>query len=186
MDICGDGTVVSTSWVIICARCIRRRRGMGNSRSIAEEGLLEMSLTRRVSAPPETVFRAWTDAKHLAEWWGPKGFTNPICEADARVGGAIRIHMRAPDGTVYPMTGRFVEIDRPHRLVFSTAALDGEGRPMFEILNTVIFTGIDEGRGISLVARVTSTTPAAPQFLAGMSQGWSQSLDRLAALAVRL
>jgi uncharacterized protein YndB with AHSA1/START domain len=147
-----------------------------------EAGLLEVSLTRRVAATTEIVFAAWTDAKHLAQWWGPKGFTNPVCEADARVGGAIRIHMRAPDGTVYPMTGRFVEIDRPHRLVFTTAALDGEGRPMFEVLNTVTFSVVDGGTEISVVARVTSTTPAAPQYLAGMSQGWSQSLDRLAAL----
>jgi uncharacterized protein YndB with AHSA1/START domain len=158
---------------------------MGNG-SVLEAGLLEVSLTRRIAAAPEFVFRAWIDAKHLAEWWGPKGFTNPVCEVDPRVGGSIRIHMRAPDGTVYPMTGRFVEIDRPHRLVFMTAALDGNGRPMFEVLNTVVFTAVDEGTEISLVARVTSTTPAAPQYLAGMSQGWSQSLDRLAALAVRL
>src|SRR6266403_1047048 len=185
MDICGDGTAASTSWLIIWAKCRRRRGGMGNS-SVLEAGLLEVSLTRRIAASPECVFRAWIDAKHLAEWWGPKGFTNPVCEVDPRVGGAIRIHMRAPDGTVYPMTGRFVEIDRPHRLVFSTAALDGEGKPMFEVLNTVVFTAVDEGTEISLVARVTSTTPAAPQYLAGMSQGWSQSLDRLAALAVRL
>ncbi len=150
------------------------------------EGLLEMSLTRRVAAPPEVVFRAWTDAKHLKEWWGPKGFTNPVCEVDARVGGAMRIHMRAPDGVVYPMTGRFVEIDRPHRLVFATAALDGEGRAMFEVLNTVAFTEVDGGTEISLVARVTSTTPAAPRYLAGMSQGWSQSLDRLAVLVEQI
>jgi uncharacterized protein YndB with AHSA1/START domain len=159
---------------------------MANGSSVVEEGLLEMSLTRRVAAPLEVVFRAWTDPKHLAEWWGPKGFTNPVCEADARVGGAIRIHMRAPNGVVYPMTGRFVEIDRPHRLVFATAALDGEGRAMFEILNTVTFTPVDGGTEIFLTARVTSTTPAAPQFLAGMSQGWSQSLDRLAAFVSRL
>jgi uncharacterized protein YndB with AHSA1/START domain len=180
-----DGIAASISCRIIWARYRQRRGDVGNS-SVLEAGLLEVSLTRRIAASPEFVFRAWIDAKHLAEWWGPKGFTNPVCEVDPRVGGAIRIHMRAPDGTVYPMTGRYVEIDRPHRLVFSTAALDGEGRPMFEILNTVIFTAIDEGTEISLVARVTSTTPAAPQFLAGMSQGWSQSLDRLAALAVRL
>lgn len=159
---------------------------MGNSRSVVEDGLLEMSLTRRVSAPPELVFRVWTDPKHLAEWWGPKGFTNPVCKADARAGGAILIHMRAPDGVVYPMTGRFVEIDRPHRLVFETAAIDGDGRPMFEILNTVMFTEIDGGTEIALVARVTSTTPAAPQYLSGMAQGWSQSLDRLAAYVARL
>jgi uncharacterized protein YndB with AHSA1/START domain len=158
---------------------------MGNS-SVLVAGLLEVSLTRRIAAAPEFVFQAWIDAKHLAKWWGPRGFTNPICVVDARVGGAIRIDMCAPDGTVYPMTGRFVDIDRPHRLVFTTVALDGEGEPMFEVLNTVIFNAVDEGTEISLVARVTSTTPAAPQYLAGMSQGWSQSLDRLAALAVRL
>jgi uncharacterized protein YndB with AHSA1/START domain len=94
--------------------------------------------------------------------------------------------MRAPDGVVYPMTGRYLEIDRPHRLVFVTAAIDGGGKPMFQVLNTVIFTRIDGGTEISLVARVTSTTPAAPKYLAGMSQGWSQSLDRLAALVVEL
>src|SRR3984893_3528518 len=180
-----DGTAASTSWLIIWARYRRRRGGVGNG-SVLEAGLLEVSLTRRIAASPELVFRAWIDARHLAEWWGRKGFTNPVCEVDPRVGGAIRIHMRAPNGTVYPMTGRFVEIDRPHRLVFSTAAIDDAGRPMFEVLNTVIFTAVDKGTEISLVARVTSTTPAAPQYLAGMSQGWSQSLDRLAALAVRL
>jgi uncharacterized protein YndB with AHSA1/START domain len=157
---------------------------MANS-SVAEAGLFEVSLTRRFAASPEIVFRAWTDAKQLAQWWGPKGFTNPVCEADARVGGAIRIHMRAPNGVVYPMTGRFVEIDRPHRLVFMTAALDDEGRPMFEVLNTVTFTRIDGGTEIALAAQVTSTTPDAPRYLSGMSQGWSQSLDRLAALVVQ-
>ena len=158
---------------------------MGNS-SVLDAGLLEVSLTRRIAASPEVVFRAWIDAKYLAEWWGPKRFTNPVCDADPRVVGAIRIHMRAPNGLVHAMTRRFVEIDRPHRLVFATAAIDEEGEPMFEVLNTVTFTGVAGGTEISLVARVTSTTPAAPQFLAGMSQGWSQSLDRLAALAVRL
>jgi uncharacterized protein YndB with AHSA1/START domain len=159
---------------------------MANGRSVVEDGLLELSLTRRVAAPPEAVFRAWIDPKHLAEWWGPKGFTNPVCQVDARMGGALYIHMRAPDGVVYPMTGRFVEIDRPHRLVFVTAAIDGEGRPMFQVLNTVTFTRVDGGTEIALVARVTGTTPAAPQYLAGMPQGWSQSLDRLAALVVLL
>ena len=159
---------------------------MANGRSVVEDGLLEMSLTRRFAAPPEVVFPAWTDAKQLAEWWGPKGFTNPVCKVDLRLGGAIYIHMRAPDGVVYPMTGRFLEIDQPHRLAFVTAAIDSEGKPMFKVLNTVIFTKVDSGTEISLVARVMSSTPAAPQYLAGMSRGWSQSLDRLAAYVVEL
>jgi uncharacterized protein YndB with AHSA1/START domain len=159
---------------------------MGNGRSIVEEGLFEITLTRRVAAPRELVFQAWTDAKHLAEWFGPTGFTNPVCEVDARVGGAIRVHLCAPDGVVYLIAGRFLEIDRPHRLVFMELAMDSEGRLMFELLNTVSFDKFAVGTEISVVARVIRSSPSAPQYLAGMSQGWSQSLDRLASLVARL
>ena len=73
----------------------------------------ELITTRIFDAPREVVFRAWTDPERLKRWWGPKGFTNPVCEVDVRTGGAIRIDMRAPDGAVYPMTGAFVEIVEP-------------------------------------------------------------------------
>jgi len=56
-------------------------------------------ITRVVNASRSLVFKAWTDAKDVAQWWGPRGFTNPVCELDVRPGGAIRIHMRGPDGT---------------------------------------------------------------------------------------
>jgi len=91
---------------------------------VMEAGLLEVCLTRRVAASPDVVFGAWIKKEHLAKWWGPKGFTNPVCEVDARIGGAMMIDMRSPAGVIYPMTGRFVTIDPPHRLVFVTAAID--------------------------------------------------------------
>jgi uncharacterized protein YndB with AHSA1/START domain len=84
------------------------------------------------------------------------------------------------------MTGRFITIDRPHRLVFVTAAIDECGRPMFEVKNSVIFTEVRGGTEISLVARVIKTTAAAPRYLAGMSQGWCQSLDRLSDFVVAM
>lgn len=149
---------------------------------VLEAGLLEVCLTRRFAASPDVVFAAWIEPKHLTKWWGPKGFTNSVSYVDARVGGGILIDMRSPDGVVYPMTGRFVTIDRPHKLVFVTAAIDEHGKPMFEVMNTVIFNETRGGTEISLAARVIKTTVAAPQYLAGMSQGWCQSLDRLAEL----
>jgi uncharacterized protein YndB with AHSA1/START domain len=154
-------------------------------RSFAESGLLEVSLTRRIPASPEAVFRAWTDANQLAEWCVPKGYTNSACTVDARVGGALRMQMCSPDGEVCPMEGRFVEVDRPHRLVFVTAALDDGGEPMFEVLNTGTFVAVDGGTEISLVAEMTSAAPEAPQHLSELSQGWSQSLDRLTALVAQ-
>jgi uncharacterized protein YndB with AHSA1/START domain len=96
----------------------------------------EVVFTRVVDAPRRLVFEARTDPKHVAQWWSPHGFTNPVCELDVRPGGAIRIDMRGPDGIVYPMTGVYQEIVEPERLVFTSAALDDEGKPLFEVLNT--------------------------------------------------
>jgi uncharacterized protein YndB with AHSA1/START domain len=140
-----------------------------------------MIFTRVFSAPRGLVFKAWTDPEHVAQWWGPHGFTNPVCDLDARPGGAIRIHMRGPDGTVYPMTGVYQEIVEPDRLVFTSAALDENGKPLFEVLNTVTFA--EQGGKTTQTSRthvVNRTAKAAP-YLEGMEAGWTQSLERLEA-----
>lgn len=139
----------------------------------------DLVITRVFDAPRSIVFKAWTDVRHMAQWWGPKGFTNPVCEIDVRVGGAIRIHMRAPDGVVYPMSGRFEEIVEPERIVFVSSALDEKGNSMFDVLNTVIFTEQGGRTTLTLQARVMRATAVAPQYLKGMEAGWAQSLDRL-------
>jgi uncharacterized protein YndB with AHSA1/START domain len=139
----------------------------------------ELVIERYFDAPRELVFGAWTDPARLQQWWGPKHFTNPVCEVDVRPGGAIRIHMRAPDGVVYPMAGVFEEIAPPERLVFTSAALDRNGNPMFEISNTVTFAEAGGGTKLTLHAKVTMVTEQAPPHLAGMEQGWNLSLDRL-------
>jgi len=90
----------------ICAAYRKRRKALATG-SIMTNEEQELVLTRVFDAPRELVFKAWTDPKHVAQWWGPHGFTNPVCELDLRPGGAILIHMRGPDGVVYPMTGTY-------------------------------------------------------------------------------
>lgn len=140
----------------------------------------ELVMTRIFDAPREVVFKAWTDPERLKLWWGPTGFTNPVCELDVRPGGAIRIHMRAPNGIVYPMTGVYREIVEPERLVFSSSALDDKGNPLFEILNTVTFAEHGGKTKLTVHAKVMMATPAGAPHLAGMEMGWSLTLDRLA------
>jgi uncharacterized protein YndB with AHSA1/START domain len=131
------------------------------------------------NASRTTVFKAWTDPKYLAEWWGPHGFTNPVCEIDPQPGGSFRIHMRGPDGTVYPMSGVYREIVEPQRLVF-TSVFPDEGEAVFEILNTVTFVE-DGGKTLVTVdARVIKATAEADFYLQGMEKGWVQQLERLA------
>jgi uncharacterized protein YndB with AHSA1/START domain len=143
---------------------------------------MEMEMTRFFRAPRERVWQAWTDVDQLAQWWGPKVFTNPRCAIDLRPGGEIHIDMRAPDGTVYPMGGEFEEIEPPERLVFLASALDAQGQPMFTNRNTVVFREVEGGTEISLHVVVISATAVAPHYLKGMREGWSGSLEKLAAL----
>jgi len=145
----------------------------------------ELLITRIVGAPRHLVFKAWTDSNQVAQWWSPRGFTNPVCEMDVRPGGAILIHMRGPNGVVYPMGGVFKEIVEPERLVFvSTALEDEKGKPLFEILNTVIFEDFNGMTRLTLHARLLTPefrmTPQVAAALSGMEQGWSESLYRLA------
>jgi uncharacterized protein YndB with AHSA1/START domain len=148
----------------------------------------EVTLTRTLDAPRELVFKAWTDAEHMKQWWGPHRFTNPVCEIDARPGGAILIHMQGPDGTVYPMTGVFKEVVKPERLVFTSSALDDDGTPLFENMNTITFAA-DGNKTIltvhTKVDKVANEEKVAP-MLAGMNEGWSQSLERLYDLVVKM
>jgi uncharacterized protein YndB with AHSA1/START domain len=145
----------------------------------------ELVLTRVFDAPRALLFRAWTNPKHLAQWWGPRGFTNPVCELDVRPDGAIHIVMRGPDGTDHPMVGAFHEIAPPERLVFTSAVDDANGKRLLEARNTVTFTEQSGKTMLTLRALVVKATPEAAPMLAGMEAGWTQSLERLEALMAK-
>lgn len=142
----------------------------------------EVVITRVFDAPRDLVFQAWTDPKHVAQWWGPRWFTNPVCEWDARPGGEIYIEMTAPDGMAAPMRGVFDEVDPPERLVFTGTALpDENGQPQLVTRNTITFDEQADGKTLlTMRAEVIKAGPMAAGALAGMEEGWSQSLDKLA------
>lgn len=141
------------------------------------------TFTRILRAPRALVFRAWTDPTLLAQWWGPRGFTAPVCEVDARPGGRIRIVMRGPDGWEHAMTGVFREVTPPERLVFTTAVPDEAGRPLLEGLNILTLAESGGLTTLTLEAHAVALVEQARAWLGGMKQGWGQSLDRLVELA---
>lgn len=144
---------------------------------------VELHLSRTIAAPLAAVFKAWTDPKQLAKWWGPKGFTNPVCKVDARPEGTIQIEMTGPDGTAYPMRGIFHEVVKNVSLTFSAYAFDDDRKRAGLIThNTVTFTEQDGMTTIVIVVRVVHASKAVASAVAGMSQGWNESLDRLTKL----
>ena len=151
------------------------------NRNTTKTGLPQVLITRIFDAPRELVFKAWTEPKHMAQWWGPNYFTNPVCEMDVRPGGAILIHMQDPDGVVYPMKGVFHEIVEPERLVFTSSAFEGEeGSSLLEAINTITFENQAGKTKLTVHAVVTKAEPGVEGALAGMEEGWTQSLDKLA------
>jgi uncharacterized protein YndB with AHSA1/START domain len=148
----------------------------------------EVTITRVFDAPRELVFKAWTDPKLLEQWWGPEYFSVPYCEVDVRPGGVFRVHMRGPDGVIYPGGGMYHEIVEPERLVITTTAFEDEaGIPKLEVRNTITFAELEAGKTkLTLHALVITAAPEVQAALAGMEQGWKQSFDKLNRFLVKV
>lgn len=145
-----------------------------------------ISISRFIDAPRSLVFAAFTNPKHLARWWGPKDFTNPVCEIEPRPGGAILIHMHNPSGFSHPMTGTVHDVVEGERFVFTAVARDDQGNALLESHTTVTFRDEGAGTHLTVEAHATGFVDAARFILAGMKEGWTQSLEKLAALASKL
>jgi uncharacterized protein YndB with AHSA1/START domain len=78
-----------------------------------------LNLECRLDAPPTKIFRMLTEASELARWWGPTGFTLPAAELNLVPGGRYRFRMAPPDGEPFHLSGEFLEIDPPWRLVYT-------------------------------------------------------------------
>jgi uncharacterized protein YndB with AHSA1/START domain len=152
---------------------------------ISNYGRGSVTLTRIFDAPRTLVWKAWTDPKMMAQWFGPRGFTIPVCELNVRVGGRLRVVMRAPDGTEHPMKGEFREVMPPERLVFTNIAVDNDGKHLLEGETIVVLSEREGKTTLTLQTHAVGVAPIAPQMLAGMEAGWNQTIDKLAELFLR-
>src|SRR6476659_863398 len=84
----------------------------------------EIVISRVIDAPRELVFEAFTEVRHLSQWWGPEGFTTTTSAFEFRVGGEWVFVMHGPDGTDYREWIAWTEITPPQRI----ALLHGESR----------------------------------------------------------
>jgi len=140
---------------------------------------LEFIITREYAAPRDLVWRACTEPRHLAQWWGPTGFSAPVCEWDARPGGKIFVLMRGPDGTEYPMGGEVRDVVAPELMVSMTGALDAAGNYLFQFLHTLTLIERDGKTKLMMHSRVINATPGAGRYIGGFETGMTLSLERL-------
>ena len=148
----------------------------------------QILITRTIDAPRQLVWQAWTSPEHFMRWWGPKDYTSPFCEIDLRVGGNYLNCMRSPNGRDYWTAGEYLEVEAPHRLVYTDSFSDEKG-------NIVPATHYGLGADFPLVTKVTvileeagaqtKLTMTHEGIPSGRTRdntetGWDESFDKLA------
>ena len=136
----------------------------------------EIVTTRLIDAPRALVFEAWTDPKHVAQWFGPDGFVTTTHSMDVRPGGVWRFTMRGPDGKDWPNVVTYEQVVPPERLVY----LHGDDKEPDMFHNTITFD--DEDGKTALTMRAVFKTAAAREFVVrerGAVEGGQQTIARL-------
>jgi len=152
-------------------------------------------ITRLFNAPRERVFKAWTDPKLMQQWWGPKGFTAPVCKINLRPGGLWHYCMRSPEGQNFWGRGIYREIVKPSLIVATDSFSDAKGHIVpasrygmsknwpREMLVKVTFEDLRGKTKLTLTHSGVDNVPATDRR--SMKQGWSQSFDKLADLLAK-
>lgn len=138
----------------------------------------EIVISRVIEAPRELVFEAFTDVRHLSQWWGPAGFTTTTRAFEFRVGGAWDFVMHGPDGTDYQEWIAWTEITPPERI----AMRHGESRDDPNAFESVLTFALD-GAATRIEMRTVFPTKAQRDEAVETHhavEGGRQTLDNLA------
>lgn len=142
-----------------------------------KNGEAELTLTKVIKAPRDIVFNAWTEPKHLKNWWGPGKVHCPEAHIDLKVGGKYRIANKMEDGSVLWISGQFEEINPPEKLVYDWYVGEEDNAPS---LVTVLFR--EHVDGTELVIWHACIGDVATRDMHG--KGWLGCLEKLEAMFV--
>jgi uncharacterized protein YndB with AHSA1/START domain len=109
----------------------------------------ELIVTRLIDAPVARVWRAWTDDAEIVKWWGPHGFSNETKSRSFTPGGRWMHTMIGPDGTRFPNSARYEEIEEGKRIVYSNGG-GKEGGEGLSMVSTVTFKAVGDKTEITL------------------------------------
>jgi uncharacterized protein YndB with AHSA1/START domain len=135
-----------------------------------------LRLERTFNAPAQAVFEAWTSAEVLRRWW-PAGadWDTPVAEVDVRVGGALRLVMRSPEGEEFGGRGEYVEVTPPERLVFTWTWDGHEGHEGAQLVEVDFRERPDGTTTVVLTNRGLEDEDAKRSH----REGWEASFDNL-------
>ena len=160
----------------------------------AAENASDLLDERELAVPRELVFEAWTVPEHFARWFAPHGVDVPMCEMDARPGGALRFQHRFATGELVSIKGVFDEVVPPSRLRFTVTFVDADDQPTapprvpdwpvgVHIVMTVELHATRRGTRMTVHQRVAEPgaagIPSVVRHRELAGEGWRQTAERL-------
>ena len=141
----------------------------------------EIRIERIFDAPRERVYALWTDPELIPEWWGPRGTTTVVDEADVRPGGRWRFVVTS-DGVEQGFRGTYREIVAPERIVLT---FEWEGLPGHVSVETAVFEDLGERTKVIATSRFDTTEDRDGVLGSGMESGMNDTYARFDELLVR-
>jgi uncharacterized protein YndB with AHSA1/START domain len=147
----------------------------------------ELVLVRTFDAPPELVYRAWTEPELIKPWFCPKPWYVSHAETDVRAGGASYIVMNGPNGEVHHNRGVYLEVI-PHKKLVFTDAYTGDWQPSQKPFFTCVLTFENQGGKTLYTARARHWTQEDTDTHKnmGFEQGWNAASDQLVTFLAQL
>ena len=146
--------------------------------TLQTEGDTHIVVTRYFAASPEAVYRAHTDPALIQQWLlGPEGWTMPVCINESKPGGKLRYEWSNGKGQGFSITGEFLELQPPRRIVHIERMHLPEPTPD----NRVETTFVAEGTGTRMTIRMTlpDAQTRTAMLSSGMEGGMEASYARL-------
>lgn len=142
----------------------------------------ELIFTRVFDAPRNLVFEAFSDCRHLSNWWGPREWPISKCDMDFREGGSWTYCMKGPDDQLACGKAVYQRIRRPEFIEYEDYFLDESGAVNSELPNGLMtFNFADQDGKTKVTGRGQYREPADLQTVLemGVIEGMTETLDRL-------
>ena len=147
-----------------------------------EQGDTELTFTQFLNAPRELMFRVFSEAEHVRQWWGPEGWMMPVCTIDFRPGGTWLYCIRNTEGEEHWAKATYREIVFPERIVFTDNMIDARGSPITGLPSkrvTVMFDDIDGKTRLRVHVQLESAADLKQLVDMGFAKHFPETLQHL-------
>ena len=135
-------------------------------------------LDYQIDASKESVYKAWTDLEIFQKWFCPTGFSIARAEMVLRVGGYFKIHMKSPEGDIYPTKGEYILLEEPHRIVYRDS-WDDDREENEPTIAEIIFESQGEKTLLKIYSSFTSEKQKESVLSSGIIDGWKMFFENL-------